>query len=104
MLIQTLRTSTDDCHKQLELNNLSLTLLSNNVNETIYCSYLIQLYSFVNGFEQYIYPELSQHFLNINHRKKAHFIEENLKALGIALDKHILLEEAFFRDTYSDVH
>lgn len=104
MFIQNLRASTADCHKQLEQNKLSQALLSNNVNETIYCSYLIQLYSFVMGFEQYIYPELGQHFLNINHRKKAHFIEDDLKTLDITIDKHMLLEEAFFRNTYTDVY
>jgi heme oxygenase len=62
------------------------------------------LYSFVKGFEQYTYPKLSQHFLNINDRKKALFIEEDLKALGIAFEKHTLLEETFFRDSYSDVY
>lgn len=104
MFIQNLRDSTADCHKQLELNSLSQALLSNNVNKTIYCSYLIQLYSFVNGFEQYIYPELGQHFLNIPLRKKAFFIEEDLKAHGIAFDKHALLEEGFFRNTYPDIY
>lgn len=104
MFIQNLRASTNDCHKQLELNNLSLALLSDTVNENIYCTYLARLYRFVKGFEQYIYPELSQHFLNINDRKKAIFIEEDLKALGIAFEKHTLLEEAFFRDTYPDVY
>ena len=62
------------------------------------------MYSFVKGFEQYTYPKLSQHFLNINDREKALFIEEDLKALGIAFEKHTLLEETFFRDTYSDVY
>nr|WP_315207420.1 biliverdin-producing heme oxygenase [uncultured Flavobacterium sp.] len=104
MFIQNLRAATAYCHKQLEQNNLSQALLSNNVNETIYCSYLIQLYSFVKGFEQYVYPELDPHFLNINNRKKAHFIEEDLKALGIPIDKHTLLKEAFFRETYPDVY
>lgn len=104
MFIQNLRAATAECHKQLEQNNLSQALLSNNVNETIYGSYLIQLYSFVKGFEQYVYPELDPHFLNINNRKKAHFIEEDLNALGIPIDKDTLLKEAFFRDTYSDVY
>jgi heme oxygenase len=104
MFIQNLRDATAYCHKQLEQNNLSQALLSNNVNKTIYCSYLIQLYSFVKGFEQYVYPELDLHFLNINNRKKAHFIEEDLKALGITIDKHRLLKEVFFRDTYPDVY
>lgn len=104
MFIQNLRASTAECHKQLELNNLSQALLSNNVNETIYGRYLIKLYGFVQGFEQYVYPELAQHFLNIYHRKKAPFIEEDLKALDITIDKHTLLEEAFFRNTYPDVY
>lgn len=104
MFIQNLRASTADCHKQLEQNNLSQVLLSNNVNKTIYCSYLIRLYSFVKGFEQYVYPELGQHFLNLCHRKKAHFIEEDLKALNITIDKHTLLEEGFFKETYPDVY
>ncbi|MFA9213198.1 MAG: biliverdin-producing heme oxygenase [Candidatus Methylacidiphilales bacterium] len=104
MFIQNLRASTADCHKQLELNNLSQALLSNNVNEAIYCSYLIQLYSFVKGFEQFVYPALFNHFLNINDRKKALFIEEDLKALDIAIDKGTLLDEAFFSNTYTDVY
>jgi heme oxygenase (biliverdin-IX-beta and delta-forming) len=104
MFIQNLRASTADCHKQLELNNLSLALLSDNVNENIYCIYLARLYSFVKGFEQFVYPVLSDHFLNINDRKKAHFIEEDLKALDITVEKHTLLEEAFFSNTYSDIY
>lgn len=104
MFIQNLRTSTADCHKQLELNNLSQALLSDNVNQAIYCSYLIQLYSFVKGFEQYVYPELSQHFLNINQRKKALLIEEDINALEISILKHKQLEEAIFRDTYTNVY
>ena len=104
MFIQSLRASTAHCHKQLERNNLSQALLSNNVNETIYSSYLTHLYSFVKGFEHYVYPELIRHFVNINYRKKAHFIEDDLKAQHIAIDKHTLLEEAFFSNTYSDVY
>ena len=104
MFIQNLRASTADCHKQLELNSLSLALLSDTVNENIYCTYLARLYSFVKGFEQYAYPELGQYFLNINDRKKTLFIEEDLKAHHIAINKHTLLEEALFRDTYTDVY
>jgi len=104
MFIQNLRASTADCHKQLELNNLSQALLSNNVNETIYCIYLTQLYSFVKGFEQYVFPELGQHFLNINDRKKAHFIEDDLKAHDITIDLQTLLEDVFFSATYPNVY
>lgn len=104
MFIQNLRDYTNDCHKHLELNNLSLALLSDTVNENIYCTYLARLYSFVNGFEQFVFPTLSDHFININDRKKAFFIEEDLKALYIAIDKHTLLEKAFFSKTYPDVY
>ena len=104
MFIQNLRAATANCHKQLELNNLSLALLNDSVNEEIYCTYLLRLNSFVQEFELFIYPLLSQHFLHINERKKALFIVEDLKAHPIAINKHIILEEAFFRDTYSDVY
>lgn len=104
MFIQNLRAFTADCHKQLELNSLSQALLSSNVNETIYCSYLIQLYSFVKGFEQYIFPELGQYFFNINNRKKAFLIEEDLIAFDITIDTHTLLEDVFFRNTYPNVY
>ena len=104
MFIQNLRMSTADCHKQLELNSLSLALLSDSVNENIYCRYLTQLYSFVKGFEQYVYPALSHHFLNINDRKKALFIEEDLKAHHITFDNYIILKEAFFSDIYPGVY
>ncbi len=104
MFIENLRASSADCHKQLELNSLSLALLSDTVNQSIYCTYLARLYRFVKGFEQYVYPELGQYFLNINDRKKAQFIEGDLKAHHIAIDKDTLLEEALFRDTYTDVY
>ncbi len=104
MFLQNLRASTADCHKQLELNNLSLALLSDTVNENIYCTYLARLYSFVKSFEQFVYPALSNHFLNIYDRKKALFIEEDLKALDISIDIGTPLEEAFFRNTYPDVY
>ena len=104
MFLQNLRAFTADCHKQLEQNSLSLALLSDAVNENIYSTYLARLYSFVKGFEQYVYPALSNHFLNINDRKKAQFIEEDVKALCIAIDKGTLLEEAFFSNTYPDVY
>jgi len=104
MFIQNLRASTADCHKQLELNNLSQTLLSDTVNENIYCTYLTRLYCFIKGFEQYVYPELIPFFSNINDRKKAHFIIKDFKDLGVHLEKHTVLDEAFFSDTYSDFH
>ena len=104
MFIQNLRAFTADCHKQLELNSLSLALLSNTVNQNIYCTYLTRLYSFVKGFEQYVYPALSPYFFNVSDRKKAHFIEEDLKAQQCAINKHTLLEKAFFRNTYTDVY
>ena len=104
MFIQNLRASTAVCHKKFELNSLSQELLSNTVNGYIYCTYLSRLYSFVRGFEQYIYPTLSHHFLNINDRKKTFFIEDDLKAQHIAIDKKNLLEEAFFRNTYPDLY
>lgn len=50
MFIQNLRAATTDCHKQLELNNLSQALLSNTVNEAIYCNYLIQIVQLCKGF------------------------------------------------------
>ncbi len=104
MFLQNLRIATADCHKQLELNSLSLALLSEKVNKEIYYSYLTRLYSYVKGFEQYIYPILTNHFLNINDRKKALFIEDDLKAFDIAINKNTLLEEAFFTDTYPDIY
>ena len=104
MFIQNLRASTADCHKQLELNSLSQALLSNNVNENIYCIYLTRLYSFVKGFEQFVYPILSHHFFNINDRKKAGFIEEDFKVLHIAINKHTIFDEVFFRGTFPNIY
>lgn len=104
MFIQNLRNCTAECHKQLELNSLSLALLGDTVNENIYSVYLARLYSFIKGFEQFVYPALSNYFLNINDRKKALFIEQDLKLLDIAIDKGTLLEEAFFSNTYPDAY
>lgn len=104
MFIQNLRAATADSHKQLELNNLSLALLSDNVTEDIYSSYLSQLYSFVNGFEEIIYPLLPHHFLNIYQRKKAHLIDEDLKIYDITKKKFTIIEKSFFIKTYPDIY
>ena len=103
MFIQNLRASTAECHKELERNNLSIALLSDNVDENIYHTYLTRLYGFVKGFELYVYPELNQHFSNINDRLKAHLIEEDLKAARNIFN-NTLLSEVFFRGTYTDVY
>ena len=103
MFIQNLRAATADSHKQLELNNLSLALLSDNVTAGIYCNYLIQLYPFVNGFEEIIYPQLPYHFLNLSQRKKVHFINEDLNIYDISSKNCKTLEESFFKDTYPDI-
>jgi heme oxygenase (biliverdin-IX-beta and delta-forming) len=68
MFIQNLRASTADCHKQLELNNLSQALLSDNVNENIYCIYLARLYSFVKSFEQFVYKIIDGLLSNNNEK------------------------------------
>lgn len=103
MFIQNLRAATADSHKQLELNNLSLALLSDNVTEGIYCNYLIKLYSFVKGFEEIIFPLLPHHFLNLSHRKKAHFIYEDLNIYNITNENCKILKEILFKETYPDI-
>ena len=103
MFIQNLRASTAECHKELERNNLSMALLSDNVDENIYHTYLTRLYGFVKGFELYVYPKLNQHFSNINERKKSHLIEEDLNA-ACNIFNNTLLSEVFFRDTFTDVY
>jgi len=104
VFIQNLRASTADCHKQLELNSLSLALMSDNVNEDIYCNYLNHLYSFVKGFEEFVYPILSNYFLNISKRKKAFFIEEDLKEYSFSTKEITLIQEQFFREIYTDIY
>lgn len=103
MFIQNLRAATADSHKQLESNNLSLALLSDNVTEGIYCNYLIKLYSFVKGFEEIIYPPLSQHFFNLSQRKKAHLIHEDLDIYNITNENCKILKESFLKETYPDI-
>ncbi|MCL6258465.1 biliverdin-producing heme oxygenase [Aquiflexum sp. TKW24L] len=104
MFIQNLRALTAECHKQLETNKLSLALLSDHVNESIYHNYLIRLYGFVKGFEQFMYPILPPHFKNVSERKKAHFIEEDLENYGAAYNKNTFLSESFFKETYPDIY
>lgn len=104
MFIKNLRAATAASHKQLELNNLSLALLSDNVTVDIYCNYLIKLYPFVNGFEEIIYPLLPHHFLNLSQRKKAHFIDEDLKIYDFSGKNSTVFEESFFKETYPDIY
>ena len=104
MFIQSLRASTANCHRQLELNNLSQALLSSDVNETIYCNYLSNLYKFIYGFEQFVYPVLSDFFLNINERKKAFLIETDLKEYHHSSKNINTISEDFFNETYPDFY
>ncbi len=104
MFIQNLRAATADSHKQLESNNLSLALLSDNVTTGIYCNYLIQLYPFINGFEKIIYPQLPYHFLNLSERKKAHLMHEDLNIYNITNENCKILKESFLKETYPDIY
>jgi len=81
--LQRLRSKTANSHQLIEQNNASQLLISKGVTIVQYAHYLKSLYGFVYGFEKMVFPILKHHpLLQINDRKKAHFIQADLAMLN----------------------
>ena len=93
---------TADWHTRLGQNMLSFNLLSPNVTVDDYKKYLTALFSFVNGFEQYIYPELRAFVPDLDKRKKAQVIKDDLVKLGENISELETMPESYFRSMYAD--
>ncbi len=85
IFLEDLRNQTAESHKALEENEVSKALLSNTLTLADYRNYLVHMYGLVKGIELYAYPKLGGIFRDLNQRKKAHLIEEDLLNTGFSI-------------------
>lgn len=78
-----LRGKTANSHQLIEQNNVSQSLMSQNVTTIQYAQYLSKMYPFVQGFEKIVFP-LLKHYepLQLDDRRKSHLIESDLALLN----------------------
>ncbi|WP_310559128.1 biliverdin-producing heme oxygenase [Flavobacterium sp.] len=78
-----LRSKTANSHQLIEQNNVSQSLMSQNVTTIQYAQYLSKMYSFVHGFEKIVFPLLKNYeMLQLDDRRKSHLIEADLALLN----------------------
>jgi heme oxygenase (biliverdin-IX-beta and delta-forming) len=83
IFLQQLRSKTANSHQLIEQNSLSQSLMSQSVTTSDYADYLKSMYGFVYGFEKMVFPLLKHHeLLQIEGRRKAHFIQDDLALLN----------------------
>jgi len=96
IFLQRLRSKTANSHQLIEQNSASQLLLSKGVTIVQYAHYLKSLYGFVYGFEKMVFPILKHHpLLQINDRKKSHFIQADLAMLNQTAAQPYVSDELF---------
>lgn len=77
-----LKKSTADAHSALEALPVSVSMMNPKVTQAEYVQYLRLMYDVVKDAEENIFPSLNVYVEDIASRNKAHFIENDLRALG----------------------
>ena len=96
IFLQHLRSKTANSHQLIEQNSASQLLISKGVTIVQYADYLKSMYGFVYGFEKMVFPILKQHqLLQINDRKKSHFIQADLALLNQTAAQPYVSDELF---------
>jgi heme oxygenase (biliverdin-IX-beta and delta-forming) len=96
IFLQRLRSKTANSHRLIEQNSASQFLISKEVTIVQYADYLKSLYGFVYGFEKMVFPILKHHqLLQINDRKKSHFIQADLAMLNQTAAQPYVSDELF---------
>lgn len=93
---------TAEWRTRLGQNMLYVNLLGPGVTIDDYKKYLSAIYGFVSGFEQYIFPELTQFIPDIETRRKTKLVADDLIALGHDINEAEPLPESYFRSMYTD--
>lgn len=83
IFLSNLRTATAESHKGLEDNERSKGILSPEISIKVYQDYLSRMYGVVAGCERDVYPVLSGLCFDLEERKKAHLILQDLQATGM---------------------
>jgi heme oxygenase (biliverdin-IX-beta and delta-forming) len=94
--LQQLRSKTANSHLLIEQNSISQSLMSQRVTTSEYAQYLKSMYGFVYGFEKMVFPLLKHHeLLQIEDRRKAHFIQQDLALLNHTAAQPYVNDELF---------
>ncbi|MDB5211141.1 MAG: Heme oxygenase-like protein [Sediminibacterium sp.] len=93
---------TADWHTRLGQNMLSVNLLSPSVTLDDYRKNLFALFGFIEGFEKYIFPELTQFIPDLEQRRKTQIIKNDLVKLGQNINELETMPENYFRSMYTD--
>jgi heme oxygenase len=93
---------TAEWNTRLGQNVLSINLSGTNATTDDYKKYLSALFSFVSGFEQYIYAELQPFIPDLDKRKKTGIIKDYLIKLGQDATELELMSESYLRSMYTD--
>jgi heme oxygenase (biliverdin-IX-beta and delta-forming) len=94
--LQQLRSKTANSHQLIEQNSMSQALMSQDVTMSQYADYLKSMYGFVYGFEKMVFPLLKSHeLLQIEGRRKAHFIQDDLALLNHSAAQPYVDDELF---------
>ena len=96
IFLQRLRSKTANSHQLIEQNSASQLLISKKVTIAQYAHYLKRLYGFVYGFEKMVFPILEHNpFLQLNERRKSHFIQADLALLNQTAAQPYVSDEIF---------
>ena len=76
-----LKKATAVAHSQLEDQEISKALLSNNISKKDYCFYLELMQGLLHAAETHVFPLLAKHIKHSSARGKAYLIEEDLNFL-----------------------
>lgn len=94
--LDNLRSKTSESHKQLELLPISQAIVDPTITVAQYAMYLNLMYDVIENLETKIYPILNEVISDLEDRKKAHFIVNDLKVIGVKRKEQISL--------FQDVH
>lgn len=101
MFLQQLRNQTAECHTALEKNPYSVALMHSNVTIEDYFTYLQKLYGFVYGFEKTVFPLLTALDPDIERRRKAALMEQDITMMGGDVAKIQVTSTTVFKEHYT---
>ena len=82
--LENLRSTTSESHKNLEKLPLSAAILSPTISKNDYGNYLKVMYDVIYETENRIFPILSGLIPDLEERKKARLLDQDLAALGMS--------------------
>jgi heme oxygenase (biliverdin-IX-beta and delta-forming) len=101
MFLQQLKNDTAESHIALEKNPYSVALMHANVTIEDYLTYLQKLYGFVYGFEKTVFPLLIALDSDIERRRKAALMAQDIISMGGDVTQLQVMSDAVFEEHYT---